>query len=84
MLPLLRLIEWPARHVRRRSDMKRLMVRVETQVYVDFLGASGIEPGDPRLDWARDESDPKKALDRWRVSISTIKDAIAKNARNDV
>ncbi len=48
------------------------------QVYYNFLDTSGIGREDPRLDWASDEKDPKKALDRWYASIAKIKTGTAK------
>ena len=48
------------------------------QVYYNFLDTSGIGREDPRLDWAADEKDPKKALDRWYASIAKIKTGTAK------
>ncbi len=46
--------------------------------YYSFLEASGIDRNDPRLDWAPDETDQKKALGRWHESITKIKTGTAK------
>ena len=53
------------------------------QVYYNFLETSGIGREDPRLDWASDEQDPKKALDRWYASIAKIKGEPVKEVKAD-
>ena len=66
-----------------RSKAEQQRTTEAAQVYYGFLDESGIGREDPRLDWAREEPDPKKALDRWYASIAKIKGETVKEVKGD-
>ncbi len=39
-------------------------------LYDNFLRSMKIDPADPEIDWARDESDVPKAIDRFNTSVA--------------
>ncbi|KKM24515.1 hypothetical protein LCGC14_1604360 [marine sediment metagenome] len=66
-----------------RSKAEQQRTTEAAQVYYGFLDESGIGREDPRLDWAREEPDPKKALNRWYASIAKIKGETVKEVKGD-
>ncbi len=49
-------------------------------LYDNFLRSQKIDPNDPQVDWARDESDVPKAIGRFNVSVAKILNAREKPA----